>query len=66
MECAKCGVTMMDAQFCTGAYGSPPYLMRKRKGTFESEHRCGVDCLVCPVCGKVEFYAQEVRKLLLS
>lgn len=57
---------MTTAQFCTGAYGSPPYLMRKRKGAFESEHRCGVDCYVCLVCGNVEFQAQDVQKLMLD
>ena len=66
MECAKCGVSMMTAQFCTGGVGSPPYLMRKRPGAFESEHRCGVNCFVCPVCGKAELYAQDAQKLLLN
>ncbi|MBD5085739.1 MAG: hypothetical protein HDT33_12030 [Clostridiales bacterium] len=66
MECAKCGVAMMDAKFCTGAHGVPPYLMRKKKGVFEPEHRCGVDCFVCPVCGAVELYAQDAQKLLLD
>ena len=66
MDCGKCGADMMTAQFCTGGLGSPPYLMRKRPGAFESEHRCGVDCFVCPVCGAVEFHAQEVQKLLLD
>ena len=66
MECAKCGANMTTAQFCTGPYGSPPYLMRKRKGAFESEHRCGVECYVCLVCGHVEFHAQDVEKLRLN
>ena len=65
MECAKCGAGMVLAQLCTGAYGTPPYLMRKRPGVFEPEHRCGVDCYVCPVCGSVELRAQDVQKLLL-
>ena len=66
MECAKCGAAMMTAQFCTGPYGSPPYLMRKRKGAFEVEHRCIVDCFVCVACGAVEFQALDVKKLLLD
>ena len=64
MECEKCGVSMMDAQFCTGAPGVPPYLAHKRgRGAFEPEHRCSVDCFVCPQCGKVELYAQDAQKL---
>ena len=66
MECAKCGAAMMDAKFCTGAPGVPPYLTRKKKGVFEPEHWCGVDCFVCPVCGAVELYAQDAQKLLLD
>ncbi len=66
MECTKCGGNMTAAQFCTGGIGSPPYLMRKRPGVFESEHRCGVDCFVCLACGTVEFHAQDVKKLLLD
>ena len=66
MECAKCGANMTTARFCTGQYGTPPYLMRKRPGIFESEHRCGVDCFVCLVCGYVEFHAQDVKKLMLD
>ena len=66
MECAKCGTDMLSAQFCTGVGGFPPYLMRKRPGVFESERRCGVDCFVCPMCGAVEFYAQDAQKLLLD
>lgn len=66
MECAKCGADMTTAQFCTGGIGSPPYLMRKRKGAFESEHRCGIDCYVCLVCGNVEFRAQDLKKLMLD
>ena len=66
MECAKCGASMTAAQFCTGGIGSQPYLMRKRKGAFESEHRCGVDCFVCLTCGNVEFRAQDVQKLMLD
>ncbi len=66
MECTKCGANMTTAQFSAGAYGSQPYLMRKRKGAFESEHRCGVDCFVCLVCGNVEFRAQDVKKLMLD
>lgn len=57
---------MTAAQFCTGGIGSQPYLMRKRKGAFESEHRCGVDCFVCLTCGNVEFRAQDVQKLMLD
>ena len=57
---------MTAAQFCTGGIGSPPYLMRKRPGVFESEHRCGVDCFVGLACGTVEFHAQDVKKLLLD
>ena len=66
MQCTKCNANMIAAQFCTGGIGTPPYLMRKRPGIFESEHRCGVDCFVCPSCGNVEFHAQDVNKLLLD
>ncbi|MBD5099297.1 MAG: hypothetical protein HDT35_07135 [Clostridiales bacterium] len=64
MECEKCGTAMIDAQLCTGMHGIPPYLAHKRgKGAFEPEHRCYVDCFVCPACGKIEFYAQDAQKL---
>ncbi len=66
MECSKCGANMTAAQLCTGGIGTPPYLMRKRPGIFESEHRCGVDCFVCLACGNVELRAQDVQKLLLD
>ena len=66
MECAKCGTDMLSAQFCTGGIGVPPYLMRKRPSVFEPEHRRGVDCFVCLVCGAVELRAQDVKKLLLD
>ena len=66
MECARCGTEMITAQFLTGGIGSPPYLMSKRPGIFEPEHRCGVDCFVCLVCGAVELRAQDVKKLLLD
>ena len=66
MECETCGMTMMDAQFCAGMHGVPPYLMRKKKGVFEPEHRAAVDCFVCPKCGKVELYAKDVKELFLS
>ena len=65
MECSKCGISMMPTQLC-GGLGTPLYLMRKRPGVFESEHRCGVDCFVCPACGAVEFRAQDAKKLLLD
>lgn len=67
MECSKCGAAMLTAQFRTGAHTVPPYLVRKRgKGAFEPERSCGVDCLVCPSCGKIELYAQDAQKLLFQ
>lgn len=66
MECSKCGAAMTAAQFCAGMIGTLPYLMRKRPGAFESEHRCGLECFVCLKCGNVEFRAQDVQKLILS
>ncbi len=65
MECSKCGAVMVNAQFRTGAHTVPPYLTRKRgKGAFEPEHLCGVDCLFCSACGRIELYAQDPQKLL--
>jgi len=49
MECAKCGVAMLAAQFRIGAYSVPPCLARKRgKGAFEPEHQRGVDLFPMP------------------
>ena len=67
MECTKCGIDMISAQFCTGAHGAPPFLAFKRgKDFFAPERRCAVDCLVCPACGKIELYAQDAKKLLFQ
>lgn len=67
MNCGTCGTALLTAQFYTGSHGVSPYLSRKRgKGAFEPVRRSGVDCFVCPVCGKIEFYAQDAQNLLFQ
>ena len=67
MECMKCKTEMFKANL-TGS-SVPPFVLHlsnKKKGIFESEKRCGVECFVCPECGYVELKADNPKSVMID
>ncbi len=66
MECMKCKAEMFKARLCADAPGTGAYVSNKKKGIFESEKRCRVECFVCPECGYVELKAENPKSIMID
>ncbi|MBR4953891.1 MAG: hypothetical protein IKZ30_05170 [Oscillospiraceae bacterium] len=67
MECMKCKAQMFNATLVGDTMGAASVFLRnKKKGIFESEKRCKVECFVCPSCGYVELKAENPKSIMLD
>ena len=65
MKCEKCDAEMFRANL-TGNAMFPALLTNKKKGLCEMERRSAVLCYVCPMCGYIELYAEDPKKLKID
>ena len=61
MKCRDCDVELFKSTL-QGLHGET-VLVNKKKGIFEVAHMSKVSCMVCPNCGLVQLYADDVKEL---